>query len=183
MLDHAIQSNRLTMPRRLRRGRPNGYTLAEVLTVVVLLGILITVAFVATLWAVDDARKAAFVANMQTLDTAVHVYRAQKGHFPPAPGTPEGDAAWAQIIDLTKWQGETPIGGVWSIDDSSVPGADLAVGVHFNAVEDTEENEDVLQQHIYPGIEDIDMALDDGDPSTGRFIQVDSNKFYMVYAD
>jgi general secretion pathway protein G len=62
--------------------REQGFTLAELLVVVVILGILAAVVVFAVGNATDDARESACDAERSTLETAVEAYNAQTGDYP-----------------------------------------------------------------------------------------------------
>jgi general secretion pathway protein G len=68
--------------RRREGGREQGFTLAELLVVVVILGILAAVVVFAVGNATDDAKQSACDAERATLETAIEAYRAQTGEYP-----------------------------------------------------------------------------------------------------
>lgn len=62
--------------------REQGFTLAELLVVVVILGILAAVVVFAVGNSTDNAKSAACEAERSTLETAIEAYRAQTGDYP-----------------------------------------------------------------------------------------------------
>jgi general secretion pathway protein G len=62
--------------------REEGFTLAELLVVVVILGILAAVVVFAVGNSTDNAKSSACDAERSTLETAIEAYRAQTGEYP-----------------------------------------------------------------------------------------------------
>ena len=62
--------------------REQGFTLAELLVVVVILGILAAVVVFAVGNSTDNAKSSACDAERSTLETAIEAYRAQTGEYP-----------------------------------------------------------------------------------------------------
>jgi len=62
--------------------REQGFTLAELLVVVVILGILAAVVVFAVGNSTDNAKASACDAERSTLETAIEAYRAQTGDYP-----------------------------------------------------------------------------------------------------
>jgi general secretion pathway protein G len=68
----------------MRRARPGGFTLIELMVVVVILGILATVVFTRlnARESVDRARRAAIVAQLSTIHDAVQLFSLREGRLP-----------------------------------------------------------------------------------------------------
>ena len=64
------------------QSREQGFTLAELLVVVVFLGILAAVVVFAVGNSTDNAKASACDAERSTLETAIEAYRAQTGDYP-----------------------------------------------------------------------------------------------------
>jgi len=70
-------------PRPEHRRKNRGFTLVELLTVIVIIGILIALISAATITARARAREAAIYTQIKQLETALMEYKNQFGEFPP----------------------------------------------------------------------------------------------------
>lgn len=149
--------------------KDDGFTLVEILIVVVILGVLAAIVIPAFGSVVDETRRASFVADIKQYSDAAHLYSVQQGQFLPdgASGTvPEGFEAY---IDADSWLAGTPIGGVWDAELDSF-GVTSAIGVHFNG---SESRDDVFMALI-------DASYDDGDLEGRLFQRIASDRFYHI---
>lgn len=158
----------------------NGYTLVEVLVVLVILGLLVTLVAVGLRWAVRDAETVAFQEQLRRYATAAEVFRLRTGGLPPSAAPGELPAGLEEYIRESDWASATPIGGRWSYH-SSIPGGggSAGVGVSFEG-DATGASEDVLQLRIAAQVQRVDEEIDDGDLDTGGFRQVGDASFYMI---
>ena len=76
--------------------RKSGFTLVELLIVVIILGILAAVVVPQFSGASEDAKEAAVMTNLQTLRGAIEMYYVQ--HNDTYPGTIGGASNWANFI-------------------------------------------------------------------------------------
>lgn len=157
------QSNRIS----------RGFTLVEILIVVVILGILSATVVPAFGGVTDDSRQGAFIAGINGLAEACDMYRAQNGQYPSDSSSGVFPVELDGIIESTDFEGGTPIGGVWDteLNDSGVT---AAVGVHFDGTGDSRDAAFMLE---------IDGMMDDGDLSTGIFQQLGADRYYIVLED
>jgi len=74
--------------RLMRKARSNrkGFTLVELMVVVVIIGILVAIAIPQFAGVTQRAERTAVEANLRTIDGAIMMYRAERGVFPVAPG-------------------------------------------------------------------------------------------------
>lgn len=148
--------------------RHAGFTLMEVLIVVVILGILAAIVIPSFASATDDTRKAAFVGDLRTFEQAIHLYQNDHSAWPPDGGSGTVPAGLEPYVKVHKWEGGTPIGGVWDNEFNDVVA--VGMGVHFNG---TGVSRDAAFMTL------IDNTVDNGDVSTGSFRQF-GDRYYRV---
>jgi prepilin-type N-terminal cleavage/methylation domain-containing protein len=93
---------------RAARQNQNGFTLTELLIVIVILGVLAGIVVFAVGGITDKGVAAACQADKRTVITAVEAYRAQKGSFPTAGSS---DANYALLTAAPQYLREKPNGG------------------------------------------------------------------------
>lgn len=155
---------------RNHANRP-GFTLVEILVVVVILGILAAIVLPQFASATDDARYNAFITDLNALTKAVSAYENIHG-LPP-----DGDSGVMPgeldiYMSAERYERPTPLGGVWDVEVEE-SGVVLAVGVHFNG--DQTPSTGILSR--------IDEMIDDGDLSTGSFREIAADRYYNVLRD
>ena len=93
----------MTIVRRTRKG---GFTLVEILIVVIILGILAAIVIPQFTSASQDARKNSLVSQLQTLRSQLELYKLQ--HLDQLPSTLIGATpAWTQMTNKTDASGAT----------------------------------------------------------------------------
>jgi len=93
----------MTVVRRTRKG---GFTLVEILIVVIILGILAAIVIPQFTSASQDARKNSLVSQLQTLRSQLELYKLQ--HLDQLPTTLVGGSpAWTQMTNKTDAAGAT----------------------------------------------------------------------------
>lgn len=150
------------------RARRSGFTLVEILIVVVILGVLAAIVIPAFASATEDTRKASFVADLRVFEEAILRYEVDHGTFPPDGGSGTVPSGLEPYVDVPKWQSPTPIGGVWDNEFEDL--LSCGMGVHFNGTNETRDN-------TY--MNTIDAIVDDGDVSTGSF-RAYGDRYYRV---
>lgn len=160
---------RIGLGGRLRQG----FTLIEVLIVVIILGILAAVVVPAFSGMTDEARKGAFIRDLKTYADAIEIYTARSGFFVGDSSSGEFPPELDGYLDASEWERGTPLGGSWDVELME-QGISSGVGVHF-------------QGGANPGnafMADIDERFDDGDLNAGLFRRLqDHSRFYYVMAD
>lgn len=159
-----------------------GYSLAEMLTVVIMLGIIAALVSYFMFWAVDDARAVAFQANARTFAEAAELYKIREGRYPESPALGVMPPNWEKYVDESRWLAPTPYGGQWHIG-----GDPLGLGVFYDsdAEEGTgeiDEDENVIQESITLDMENYDRIVDDGNLESGSFQMAGTSFFRHVFA-
>ena len=150
-----------------------GFTLIEILIVVVILGILASIVIAQFRNASDDAVRATFLINGKTFVEAAMRFQLDTGQFLEDSSSGALPAGFEQYVQAEKWVGGTPIGGVWDAELNSF-GITSALGVHFNGSGATRDDAYMAQ---------IDAAVDDGDLATGSFRKIAGDRYYFIIAD
>jgi general secretion pathway protein G len=91
----------------LARTRKSGFTLVEILIVVIILGILAAIVIPQFTSASQDARRSNLASQIQTLRSQVELYKLQHND-----GVPDLTVAWTPLITCTKTDGTVGVLGV-----------------------------------------------------------------------
>ena len=146
-----------------------GFTLMEILIVVVILGVLAAIVIPSFASATEDTRKAAFTQDLRAFEMGVLRYQVDFGAFPPDGGSGSVPSGLEDYVNVGKWEGGTPLGGVWDNETDDVVTAGM--GVHFNGSGETRDAAYMA---------DIDGMIDDGDVTTGSF-RAFGDRYYRVF--
>src|SRR5205823_8220667 len=96
----------------IRRARTSGFTLVEILIVVIILGILAAIVIPQFTNASQDARKSSLVSQLQTIRSQVELYKLQHGDTLPALVGGDDTAGsvdetnWAPLTTVTTYNGK-----------------------------------------------------------------------------
>ncbi len=157
--------------RTLYRDRA-GFTLIEILIVVVILGILAAIVIPQIAGMSEEARRSSFAASVKKFAEAVERFRIENGTYPEDASSGVIPAGFDEYILQSNYERPTPLGGVWDTELNSM-GVTSAIGVHFNDGSD-------------PGaayMTQVDAIIDDGDLATGAFRELQATRYYWVLAD
>lgn len=140
------------MPGRVCR---RGFTLVEILIVVIILGILAAVVIPQFASASTDSRNSVVARNLQAIAEQFLLYEARNGVFPDDAYPGELPAGMSGQIDPAFFASPTPIGGRWDWDFNQF-GVHAAISIYQPARTPLE-------------MQAIDRLIDDGNLGTGRF--------------
>ncbi len=92
------------------RHRSSGFTLVEILIVVIILGILAAIVIPQFTNASQDARKSSLTSQLQTLRSQVELYKLQhRDQYPTDDGTLEGTWDWTKLTGKTNEEGTAEV--------------------------------------------------------------------------
>ena len=158
----------------MRLARTAGYTLVEVLIVVVILGILATLVVPQMSEGSAKARQEVFVKNLRYLISAATMHYEKHGKLPDQGA---GDPLPLELFDEIKSDGgefdiETPLGGYWHIGKLDINGTERwGVGIWWP----TEDEDDVAAK-----IDAAEEEFDDGDRQTGKFQRRGQQYYWLI---
>ncbi|MEM9915733.1 MAG: type II secretion system protein [Planctomycetota bacterium] len=151
--------------------RRRGFTLVEILIVVVILGVLAAIVIPQFADATSQSSQSVFVTNLRHYTEAAQLYMFDTGDFPPDSSSGQLPSGFEEYINPDQWTAGTPIGGVWDIEYEDSGGVTSALGVHFDGTGQTRDD-------MY--MREIDALVDDGDLATGRFRKLEDGRYYSI---
>jgi prepilin-type N-terminal cleavage/methylation domain-containing protein len=149
-----------------------GFTLIEILVVVVILGILAAIVIVQVADAGEDAERVAFITSGRTFAEAAKRFHLDHGAYPNDTTPGELPDGFAEYINYNAWLAPTPVGGEWDAELNE-DGIISAVGVVFDGTNN--------KSNQY--MQGIDAAIDDGDLATGFFRRFNANRYFFIVDD
>ncbi len=147
--------------------RSAGFTLVEIMIVVVIIGLLAAMALPALGRVREKSHSARFVSDLRTFAQAFEGYAAQNGSWPGNAGTgvvPPGLSS--ADFNVSAWRTtKNSVGGRWNWDRN----LNVAAGISTTGVTATDA---VMAA--------IDAKIDDGDLTTGLFQKFDTRFTYIL---
>lgn len=148
-----------------------GFTLVEILIVVVILGVLAAVVVPQFASASDDSKIGAFVSSIRSLEEGLEMHHARTGQMVADSSSGNFPPELAGIIRESEWRRGPSIGGEWDVESGAGGIVTYGVGVHFSGGGDW-ANDTAMTR--------IDAVLDDGDVETGAFRRIAGGRYYLV---
>ncbi len=155
--------NRLNRRRHVRFGSARGFTLVEILVVVVIISLLAMVAIPGVQLVQRRARSSAVINDFRVFATAFETYAHEKGSFPAEADAGEIPVGMETYLKADAWKRVTPIGGHYNWEKDQLHGGAVKAAIAITGTADAPLPYDVNQ------LLDIDKAIDDGNPLTGNF--------------
>ena len=144
--------------------RTSGFTLVEIMVVVVIIGLLASLAIPAFQKAQKNSRYARFMSDVRVFAYAVETLYMESGVKPKDSSTGKLDDALADYVRAGFFTRESPIGGRWDVeaDDSNIGLGVGVVGYNIDRADLTA----------------LDAKYDDGNLASGRLVEIVSNQRY-----
>lgn len=154
------------MHRKTTNGSRRGFTLVEIMIVVIIIGLLAALAIPTIHNSQKAAKGATFINDIRTYAAAAEVFSLETGDYPEDSAPRVMPTGLEEYIPTMKWVADTPIGGAWDFvkDDKGVVSA-------FGASGHTATNAQLMH---------IEAKFDDGNLSTGKLRALDSGYYYII---
>ncbi|MFG0241679.1 MAG: type II secretion system protein [Phycisphaerales bacterium JB054] len=150
-----------------------GFTLVEILIVVVILGILAAIVVPQFAGATEESRRASFVSILRVFGDAADYFAVREGAYVPDGSSGVCPDEFAEYVDADDFESVTPIGGVWDTELNE-SGVTSAIGVHFDGTGETRDDAFMVL---------IDAMFDDGDLDSGVFQKLAEARYYLIIED
>lgn len=140
--------------------------------VVVIIGLLAALAIPAFQRVQRASQNARVINDFRVFSQAFEVYNSMNGVWPNnvGPGVvPTTPVSMANDFKVATWQAVTVIGGRWNWDNSLGSGGSAGISISGYTCPDEQLTE-------------IDAKIDDGDLTTGNFVQVSSGRVTLILA-
>jgi type IV pilus assembly protein PilA len=155
-----------TSPARPPWPRHAGFTLVEIMIVVVIIGLLAAMAIPAIQRVQKRSQNSRFVSDLRVFTQAFETYSLQNGAWPPNVGPGIVPAGLSGALQVNVWTNTTVVGGNWNYDNN-INGISVAVSVSGNNIDNAR-------------MQEIDAMIDDGDLSTGIFQMINNRYMYIL---
>jgi prepilin-type N-terminal cleavage/methylation domain-containing protein len=156
-----MKSSHSCAPPRL----PAGFTLVEIMIVVVIIGLLAALAIPAFGRVRQKAQNSRFLSDLRTFSQAFETYATVHGNWPGNAGSGTVPPGMSGDFSEANWKGRNSVGGRWNWD-RNINGISAGVSTTDVTVNDAQMTA-------------IDAVIDDGNLATGLFVKV-SGRFTLI---
>jgi prepilin-type N-terminal cleavage/methylation domain-containing protein len=157
-----------TFPHRPPQRHRAGFTLVEIMIVVVIIGLLAAMAIPMFGRVREHTQNSRFISDLRTFAQAFETYAMKNGSWPPNAGTGVVPAGMTGELKDSAWN--TPknsVGGRWNWDTSNSYGGAAVISCVSATASDTQMTA-------------IDAMIDDGDLSSGNFQKLNNRFVYIL---
>ena len=143
-----------------------GFTLVEIMIVVIIIGLLAALAIPAFHTSQRNAKSATFINDVRTYSAAAEVFSLETGDYPEDVGPGVMPTGLDEYIPTMKWIAETPIGGRWDFVKN-----DMGIISGFGASSHTASNAQLMH---------IEQKWDDGNLNAGKLRSISGGYYYVI---
>lgn len=153
---------------RLGLSSTQGFTLVEIMIVVVIIGLLAALAIPAFQRVQQASQNTRIVNDYRIFAQAFEIYNTQNGSWPSNVGAGVIPPGMSGDFKADVWQKPTAIGGHWNWDNGL---SGITAGISISGFTCTDAQ-----------LIAIDAKLDDGDLSTGYFQKIQPTRVMLILA-